>query len=103
MAHITCTAEKVKLAAEATIANIIATRTKKDENEITETMGKKHFWSRKPFTREDAINWLDKNNFFGWRSEYAWGDLVKARNLLILAQHGDPVVIDEDSARVLFG
>lgn len=104
MSHITCSAEKIIEAANTAINEIMARRNARDEEAIANTMSKKHFWSRKPYTREDAIKWLDRNSdLFGWRSVYAWGDLEKAQQLLILAKHGDPVVIDTEAARVLWG
>lgn len=110
MSYITCPAEKVIEAANAAIDRIMAKRNARDEKAIQRRIdyvtSKKHFWSRKPktCTREDAIKWLERNSdFFGWRSIYAWGDLEKVKDLLILAKHGDPVVIDTEAARVLWG
>jgi hypothetical protein len=108
MAHIVCSAEKVREAAQLVIKNIEETRTKRDEKAIARVMEKERvcwwkFWQPAGMTREQAIKWLDASDMWGWRSGYAWGDLSKAEKLLLLAEHGDPVTIDEESARVLWG
>jgi len=103
MSHILCSAEVVAAAARSVIATIEAHRSSKDETMISRKMSKKrYFWSRSTRTREEAIKDLDQSNMFGWRSNYAWEDLDAARGLLLLSKHGDPVVVDVDSARVLW-
>lgn len=106
MATIVCSAEKVKEAAEKVIAHILEKRKEYDEKAIANIMARprKFFWTRKPnpYTREEAINFLNKSDFFGWQSQYAWGDLEHARKLLLIAEHGDPVTLNENDARVLF-
>ena len=108
MAHIVCSAEKVRQSAIRVINAIEETRTKRDETAIARVMKNERvcwwkFWKPAGMTREQAIKWLDASDMFGWRSGYAWDDLSKAKKLLILAEHGDPVTIDEESARVLWG
>ena len=107
MAHIVCSAETVREAAQAAIKSIKETRTKRDEEAITNAMKNERVccwkvWQPKGMTREQAIKWLDASDMWGWRSQYAWGDLQKAKLLLLLAEHGDPVTIDTDSAHVLW-
>ena len=105
MATIVCSAAKVQEAAQKVIDHILTTRKERDEEDIARVMAKprKFFWTRKPnpYTREAAIKYLD-SNCFGWRSQYAWGDLGHARKLLLIAEHGDPVTLNEDDTLVLF-
>lgn len=106
MAHITCSAEKVKLAAIAAIKRIEKIREERDNAKIARVIANKRkgwFWNRRNRTIDEAIIWLDENSCFGWHSEYGYYDLPIAKNLLVLAKHGDPVVIDTESARVLWG
>lgn len=108
MAHIVCSAEKVREAAQAVIKQIEDTRTKRDEKAIARVMKNERvhwwkLWQPAGMTREQAIKWLDASDMWGWRSCYAYGDLSKAKKLLILAEHGDPVTIDGESALVLWG
>ncbi len=112
MAHIVCSAEKVREAALAVIKMIEEKRHAEDEKSIARVMQYERvtwwkFWQPVGMTREQAIAWLDDDarhsTMWGsWRSGYAWGDLTKAKDLLRLAEHGDPVTIDTDSARVLW-
>ncbi len=112
MAHIVCSAEKVREAALAVIKMIEEKRHAEDEKSIARVMQYERvtwwkFWQPVGMTREQAIAWLDEDEkqsitMGGWRSYYAWGDLAKAKDLLRLAEHGDPVTIDTDSARVLW-
>ena len=102
MAHIVCSAAGVEKAARAVISHVERERLRRDESAISANMMRKHFWTRKQYTRDDAINHLN-GDFFGWRSTYAWRALEQANKLLLLAQHGDPVTIDEESAQVLWG
>ncbi len=107
MAHIVCSAEKVREAALAVIKMIEEKRHDRDEKAIARVMQNERVawwkvWEPRGMTREQAIKWLDASDMWGWRSGYAWGDLEKAKNLLLLAEHGDPVTIDADSARVLW-
>ena len=103
MAHIVCSAESVATAAQARIDRIKRIREDRDETAITKAMLPHKVWFKTvSYTREEAIKFLNEDNFFGWQSQYAWGDLDLAKKLLILAQHGDPVTIDEESARVLW-
>lgn len=108
MAHIVCSAEKVREAAQATIKQIKETRIKRDEKAIARVMENERvhwwkFWQPAGMTREQAIKWLDASDMWDRPRCYAWEDLEKAKKLLILAEHGDPVTIDEESARVLWG
>ena len=107
MAHIVCSAEKVRESAIRVIKKIEDVRTKRDEKAIARVMENERvcwwmIWKPVGMTREQAIKWLDESDMWGWRSGYAGGDLDKAKKLLILAEHGDPVTIDEESASVLW-
>ena len=98
-------AAKVIKAAETTIQAIKDRREKEDEETISWELEKTyHTWYLKPYrpTREQAIDRLNKKDTWGWRSVYAWGDLEKAKKLLHLAKHGDPVMLNEEDCRVLF-
>lgn len=104
MSHIVCSAEKIILAATATIEKILREREYANTCMLNKAMKKVHFFSRKPYTKEDAIKWLDNSYYmFGWRSVYAYGDLYHANRLLTLAKHGDPVTVDAESAYILWG
>ena len=104
MAHITCSAEKVAEAAQKVINKINKCREERDEEKIAKAMKRKHLFSRKPYTRQDAIKYLDDSLLgWDWRCVDGWGDLSKATKLLLLTQHGDPIVIDEESAMTLWG
>lgn len=108
MAHIVCTAEKVYESAKAVIKMIEEERLARDEKSITRVMGHERvtgwkIWQSVGMTREQAIEWLDTSDMWGWRSGYAGDALDTAKKLLILAEHGDPVTIDEESAAVLWG
>lgn len=104
MATITLPAAKVIEAAEKTIQHIKDTRKREDEEAIVETMAKRRLGWRGFYylNREQAIKYLDTSDMWGWRSVYAWGDVAKAKDLLRLAKHGDPVVLNENDCRVLF-
>jgi hypothetical protein len=95
---------KVIAAADTTIARIKQVREDRDNAAITEAMQPRKGWFGKVKTRteSEAIAYLDTIDAWGWRSCYAWGDLDKAKNLRRLAQHGDPVTLNEDDVRVLF-
>lgn len=108
MATIVMESAKVIEAAQQVIDRIMAKRKQRDEAAIAKRMQPQKFlwFTTKALTREEAIAKLDKeaeNTFLGeWRSQYAWGDLAKAKALLKLAQHGDPVTLNEDDIEVLF-
>lgn len=104
MASIVLPAEKVIVAAESTIAHIEKVRKDQDEEVIANWMKPRKFlgFTMRARTREEAIKALDNSDSWGWRSEYAWGDLKHAKKLLRLARLGDPVTLSEDDVRVLF-
>lgn len=109
MATIVVSAQEVITAAENVIAGILAKREAKNEEMILNTInhsfpGKlRKFFGVKPLTREEAIKKLRADFYGSWYpSIYAWGDLEKAKNLLRLAKHGDPVTLNEEDCRVLF-
>jgi hypothetical protein len=103
MATIVMSSVQVIAAANATIEQIKAERKRRNDEVIATAMKLRKVWFKwKTRTKEEAIAWLDKNDAWGWRSGYAWGDEIKAKNLLRLAQHGDPVTLNEDDVRVLF-
>lgn len=108
MATIIMSAQQVIDAATKVIADIEAKRKKKDEDAIYNAI---HYARRFSFkrgfyrmNREEAIAWVHEQNVFGmWGfSAYAWGTLAEARALLKLAQHGDPVTLNQNDIAVLF-
>jgi hypothetical protein len=107
MATIVVPSEKVIAAADAKINSILAFREKQDNAKIEGAMQPRRFlWFRlKTRTREEAIAWLDKvykGTFEGWRSIRAWGTLSELEALKKLAQHGDPVTLNENDVNTLF-
>jgi hypothetical protein len=103
MSYISCQAHTVLTAAKNRIKEIEAERMKRDEVEISRVMLMKHFWSKKLFTRDEAINYLKSHgDFCGWRSFYAWGTEETLRNLILLAENGNPVFVDEAGAKALW-
>lgn len=103
MATIQMDSQKVIKAAETVIAKIMAHRENRDETAIARKMASRSLGWRGFYwpTREQAIKALDNSDCWGWRSIYAWGDLDHAKNLLLLAQHGDPVTLNEEDIIVL--
>ena len=95
---------KVIKACEAVTAKIEAHRQKRDEAAIAQEMASRSLGWRGFYwpTREQAIKALNRSDAWGWRSIYAWGDYDHAKKLLLLAQHGDPVTLNEEDTRVLF-
>lgn len=108
MATIQMSAQQVIDAANKTIAKIESERNRIDEITIARAMNLVFRFSfRRGFyrmTKDEAIDWLDQQECFGrWGlSIHAWSDLAKAKALLKLAQHGDPVTLNEEDVRVLF-
>jgi hypothetical protein len=103
MATIQMDSQKVIKAAETVIAKIMAHRENRDETAIARKMASRSLGWRGFYwpTREQAIKALDNSDCWGWRSIYAWGDLDHAKKLLLLAQHGDPVTLNEEDIIVL--
>ena len=103
MSYIICPASEVLAQAHKRIEEILATRQARDESAINYVMSsKKHFWSKKPYSREEAIEYLDNSDMFGWHSVYGWDTISRLRKLIVLASHGDPVMIDADDATALW-
>lgn len=108
MATIVMSADKVIEAAETTIANIMSKRAEDNKqmedyairNSIPGPISK--LFGRKTLTREQVVENYCKDIWAFYPSVHAWGDLEKAKNLLKLAQHGDPVTLNENDVRVLF-
>lgn len=99
---------KVIEAADNTIAHILKTRKDSDEQNIARYIKRKtpsKFWASIGFkipTRKDAIKKLSEDSWGFFPSCNGYGDLEKARNLRRLAEHGDPVTLNEEDVRVLF-
>lgn len=105
MATIVMESAKVIEAAKAVIEHIEARRKREDEEAIASRMQPRSFmgFKLKTRTREEAIKSLDSDcTMWGWHSHYAWGTLSSAKELLKLAQHGDPVTLNEKDVDVLF-
>jgi hypothetical protein len=96
-------------ACSSKIKHILAERNERDEATINRIMQTKRvgwFWNRKNRTREQAIEWLLNDNLdhmFGWQSGFGWRNLEHLSKLLLLAEHGNPVVLNEEDTQVLFG
>lgn len=109
MATIVKDAESVIEAAKKVIAHIENVRNNEDEKTIAEAMKTTFRFSfRRGFyrmNRQETINWIRSQGAFGnWGfSYYAWGDLDKAKSLLLIAEHGDPVTLNCEDVRVLYG
>ena len=107
MATIIMDSLKVIEAATNTINKITAERDRRDNNVIDRMIfdtENRLFWFRRYTpTREQAIVLCNtSSDFWGWRSIYAWGTLDHCKKLLKLAQHGDPVTLNEDDIKALF-
>jgi len=103
MATIVMDSQKVINAAQIVIDKIMAHRDARDEKAIANEMATRSLGWRGFYwpTREQAIDALDRSDSWGWRSIYAWGDYAHAKKLLLLAQHGDPVTLNEEDIIVL--
>ena len=108
MATITIPSEKVIEAAQATISNILANREARDAKAVQAYIAQStpgplaRFFGRKPATPERAKRALRELTFGDYPSCAGWGDLAHARKLLKVAEHGDPVTLNEEDVRVLF-
>ena len=108
MGTIVMQAEKVIAAADFVISTIRETRAAKDELAIGDTIKYSKptkfqaFFGKKQLDREGAIKYLRGITFGNYPSIYARGDLEKAKKLRKLAEHGDPVTLNEDDIAVLF-
>ena len=106
MATIVMESSKVIEACEKVIARIEKHREDKDEKTIATRMQYKHgwIWARKNYTREEAIDFLNEQTWldsWGWCYAYG-GQLQAAKKLLKLAQHGDPVTLNQDDIENIF-
>ena len=104
MATIVMESAKVIEAAQKVIDHIHAHRKARDDKAIAKRMARRALGWRGFYymTEAQAIKALDNSDCWGWRSVYAWGDLDHAEKLKKLAQHGDPVTLNEEDVRVLF-
>jgi hypothetical protein len=103
MATIVMSAEKVIAAAQATIEKIKVDRNAENEKMIAEIMKQKRFIIfGRTLTRAEAIKDLIDDVWGFYPCIHGWGDLEHAHKLLKLAQHGDPVTLNEEDTRVLF-
>lgn len=103
MATIVCDAAKVKAAAQATIDWIKAERKIEDEQKIAKRMKSKRFiLFGRNLTREEAIKDLTYDRWQFYPCVNFWNDFEHAKKLLLIAEHGDPVTLNEEDARVLF-
>lgn len=107
MATIVMDAGKVIEAAQKVIDTIEGIRKERNERTIAYAMGERMFSFKRGFyrmNREEAIAWINEQSCFGsWSfSIYAWSTLAEAKALLKLAQHGDPVTLNEKDIEVLF-
>jgi hypothetical protein len=99
---------KVIEAATKVIASINEARKEENERAIKNAMRLQTRFSFKRgfyrMNREEAIEWIDNNESrtWGWSQLY-WGTMQKAKDLLLLAQHGEPVTLNEKDVATLFG
>ena len=108
MATIVMRADEVITASDKLIEHIRSVRKQRDDASIKRAMQPRKFlwFRRKERTEEEAIDWLNRHHsdlFSSWRSIYAYGDLGKAKAIRRLAEHGDPVTLNEEDVEVLFG
>ena len=108
MATVVMSSYKVIQAARAKIDAIRQARKDRDERLISDYMrhGKRVwlFWF-KQVTREEAIKYMKEDLYGEWDfpSDYHWGQAFNhAHSLLKLAQHGDPVTLNEKDTDLLF-
>lgn len=102
MATIVVSASAVIEAAQRTIEAVKLRRDTENEKTIAYYMQPRKFlWFKlKPRTREGAIH----EARMAWEYPCTLGHdiLIHAKKLLTLAQHGDPVTLNEEDCRVLF-
>ncbi len=106
MATIVMESARVIKAAENVLAHIDIVRKKNNQKQIDARMARKAWSIRRGFylmTQSEAIDWLNQSDTWGLPSCYAWGDKNHAEKLLRLAKLGDPVTLNEEDTRVLFG
>lgn len=108
MATIVMSAAEVIVAAEATIAHIKAVREKENKKmiaaEIKDSLPGllRKLLGLRPLTEEQAIRRLQSDPWAWYPSQRGWGDLEKAKKLLKLTKHGDPVTLNQEDVNVLF-
>ena len=108
MGTIVMASAKVIEAADTTIQLILDKRKESDEKRIARYIEHKtpsKFWKRFGFktpSREQAVKKLSEDIWGFFPCQNGWGDLEKAKKLRKLAEHGDPVTLNEEDVRVLF-
>ena len=102
MSHITVSAAKVLEAANRVLKRIEEVRARRTEEAIAVQMrDKKYFLFGRTLTRDEAIARLEED--WSYPSCYAWETKEIVSRLVILVQHGDPVVITAEDAERLWG
>lgn len=103
MATIVMPASEVIEAANEVIARIKAKRLKRDEESIKNVTPRSFCGiTLRPRTRDEAIKYL-RGIYFGHYPSVAYGEqLERVQKLLKLAQHGDPVTLNENDIHMLF-
>ena len=103
MSYTTVDARKVLKTAKQFRQFILDLRVEKDEANIAKIMQKRHFFSRRLFTRKEAIKWLENNaEFFGWQSVTGEKEMHRVEMLIALAQNGDTIQISGEDALMLW-
>lgn len=108
MATIVMVSEKVIEAADKQIASIREVRLQEDEANISQYIRRSipgKFFAKLGFkapTREQAIEKLSKDIWNFFPSVKYWATLEKCKKLRKLAQHGDPVTLNEEDILALF-
>ncbi len=109
MATASVSAERVIRDGEKELARIRQVRIDRDEakirNVISNIKVKYGFLGRKKRdrTREEAIQYLDENSFWGWRSAWAQQEERRIKALILLAKVGDPLNLTHEDAHAIWG
>jgi hypothetical protein len=103
MATVVISAAKVKELANAAITHIREERNKRNAEMLGKAMEPVTFLGFKLYQRSnvEADRYLKEIRWGFYPSMYARGDLALLKKLLLLAELGDPVTINEEDARAL--
>lgn len=109
MATIQLPAEQVQARALGVIDSILQARKDKAKTMIEVQMRQPVSvgflgFKKKYMTEEEALNYLAdfSYDFYLCQNVYAGNSLAKAKKLLLIAQVGDPVTLNEDDVSLLF-
>ena len=83
-------------------------RKARDEAKIIKVMATKKIrygfmgLKKRERSRQEALDYLDKNSFYGWRSMYCGESKKLIEKLIVLAQHGDPLTLSHEDAYAIW-